>query len=356
MAESQMNASPMRAPSLHDAFTLLEGTKRWTLPGVARVTASLSSGTETMAVPDEGTETTQVSEASGEVKVALTMTTDAEWRQYQHVLTRLRRATKDGPAVFTCAHPEVRARRIKRLYFQSESLDSPYSPRDGYRVTLSFSEELKAKQKPQSVGGSDQLIIPDTPTTPAAGDQAAVKAITENTVGTPKTTRSGVNAAKAGYCSGWTWRTWTDLHGMQDDKLFGATANETEGRFRGAGQFAPWNLAAQQSLKAGDLVFYPPTKSVPQGHVGMYVGNGMVAGNNYVTYQQRGGLFANGMATGYDKAGRPVDARGLVSIGQLGTPSGIGKAQKVQQTGRVQGPAAPLPAQRPSTTVPSPRR
>ena len=369
MAEdtSQMNASPMRAPALHDTFTLIDGTKQWPLPGLARVTASLNANTDTMALPGEGEETAQVSEAAGEVKVTLIMTGDEEWRAYQHVLTRLRRGTQDGPAVFTCAHPEVRARRIKKLYFQTESLDAAYSAKDGYKVTLTFKEQVKVKApvKPASdlsfLNGYDAFSNPPPGTNPAGvsglstSQQRTYLSAVSNLSGVPGVTRSGVNASKPGMCSGWTWKAWTEANGMADNKLFGGSAVDTEARFKAAGRHIPWSLAAQQSLKAGDLVFYGATKNNPFGHVGVADGNGNVLGNNYVTYAERGGLFVNGRPTGYDKQGRPVDARGTVPIGRLGNPSGIGKAAPVSNVGVVQGPAAPLPQQRPSATPLKPR-
>ena len=350
----------MRAGALHDTFELLDGNKRWTLPGIARVSAGLSSNVDTMSTPGDADQTSQVNEAAGQVQVQLTMWTHEQWEKYQHVLARLRNGTKDGPAVFTCAHPEVRARRIKRLYFKSEDA-SPYSPREGYKVTLTFTEQLKSKQKVASAGGGlDFLASYDafggsgggTPST--SEGQAIYQAAVAHATSAPKPTGNGVSNAYPGYCSAWTRLVWQETHGG-DRSLFGGSAVETEGRFKKAGQYITWTLAAQQSLRAGDLVFYPPTKKIPAGHVGIYDGNGGVLGNNFVTYKQRGGLFdASGKPTGRDAHGKPVDARGTVPIGNLGTPSGIGKPVKVQRQ-TLQGPAAPLPAARPSANVPGPR-
>lgn len=354
-----MSSSPMRAATLHDTFELLDGSKRWTLPGIARVTASLSSSVDTMPTPGDEDQVAQTNEAGGEVRVQLTMTDDAQWVQYQHVLNRLRKGTQDGPAVFTCAHPEVRARRIKRLYFKTEEAQ-PYSPKDGYRASLTFSEQVKAKQAVTNANG-DSIEYLDglggggsgAGQTSAEGQKIHEVAVA-HTVNPAKPTGNGVLSSYPGYCSAWTRLVWQETHGG-DRSLFGGTASETESRFKKAGQHITWTLAAQQSLQAGDLVFYPPTKKIPAGHVGIYDGNGGVLGNNFVTYKQRGGLFdASGKPTGRDAQGRPVDARGTVPIGDLGTPSGIGKPTKVGRP-TLQGPAAPLPATRPSANVPGPR-
>ncbi|MDV6376365.1 hypothetical protein [Deinococcus arenicola] len=359
-------SSPMRAGPLHDAFTLLDGTKRWVLPGAARVTVSISAANDVMSVPGDDDEVAQVQEAGGEVKVQLTMWEHEQWTQYQHVLTRLRRGTKDGAAVFTCAHPEVRARRIRQLYFVSEE-GTPYSPKDGYRVTLSFSEKVKAKQAVSNANGDDLSFLtgydtfsgggggPVAAAASSAEGQALLDAALKNTVGKPRPLGNGRDNDWPGMCSAWTRQSWQDTHGG-DRKLFGESAVATERNFKTAGQYLPWTLAAQQSLSAGDLVFYGATKSNPYGHVGISDGKGGVLGNNFVTYAQRGGVFdSTGKPTGYDRAGKKVDARGLVPIGQLGTPSGIGKPSKVAAGPRLQGPAAPLPQNRPSTQIPGPR-
>jgi len=351
--------SPMRGHAAHDTFTLLDGSKEWKLPGTARVTASLSANTDEASVPGGTDEVSQLQEASGTVRVTLTMTTHEEWTQYRHVLGRLRRGTGDGPAVFTCAHPEVRTRGIKRLYFQEEQAD-PYSARAGYTVTLTFKEKIK---KPQAVANTDDGTAYDYLVPPPAGDAPATtkegaamaSAAATALVSTPKSAGNGKTTADAGYCSAWTRAVWQDTHGG-DRTLFGGSAVETEGRFRKAGQYIPWTLQAQKNLQAGDLVFYGNDPS-GFGHVGVYDGKGGVMGNNLVSYKDRGGLFDGaGRPTGYDAQGRKVDARGTVPIGSLGTPTGIGKPTKVSAaTPVVQGPAAPLPPGRPSATVPGPR-
>lgn len=367
----ELNASPMRAPGLHDTFSLIDGSKTIVFPGIARVTASLAPNLDKVDVPGEGEEQANKSEASGELKVSLIMTTDEQWRQYQGILTVLRVNSTGAPAVFQCSHPEARTRRIKRLYFQNEQLDAPYSPKDGYRVTLTFVERLRKKQEVKiTVNSGSSLSTGQAGANGGFGSAGSMsdkeKAVQDsalrNLVGPPGTTRSGVNASFPGYCSGWTWKAYTEALGKDQGKLFGATANETEGRFRAAKQFMPYSLSAQQNLQPGDLVFYPPTKSVPQGHVGIYMGmkDGVpqVAGNNYITYQKRGGVFANGRATGYDRNGRPVDARGVEPMMSLGRPSGFGKPDKTPAYGTQQGPALPgtppkpkpVPANAPSRT------
>ncbi len=74
-----------------------------------------------------------------------------------------------------------------------------------------------------------------------------------------------------------------------------------------------------QDLRPGDTVFYTENG---QNHVGIYVGGGMVRGNNRVTYQQNGGKF--------DSDGRPISSGinpvGNVAINSLGKVSGYARA------------------------------
>ncbi|WP_075830187.1 phage tail tape measure protein, partial [Deinococcus marmoris] len=71
-----------------------------------------------------------------------------------------------------------------------------------------------------------------------------------------------------------------------------------------------------KDLQKGDVVFYTENG---QNHTGIYIGDGMVRGNNRVTYAANGGKF--------DKYGNPtspgVNPVGDVAIGKLGTPNWI---------------------------------
>lgn len=363
-------SSPIAQPGLHNTFVLLNGSKRIVLPGTARVTAGLGANLDTQDTAGGGNSQTQLNEATGEVTVQLTMTEHAEWLKYRDVLALLRRGTAaGGMAIFTCAHPEVTSRRIKRLYFNSEQAQ-PYSPKSGYIVSLTFKEQLKAKATVTAVDDGSGLVIPGagadippagsaaTPTTPegqrivtTALAMAAAKPI-------PVPGTGGKNTSSAGLCSAFDREVWMATHNG-DRSLFGSSANETEARFKAAGMSIPWNAAAQASLQAGDQVFYGNDPS-GYGHVGVYDGKGGVIGNNLVTYKQRGGLFDGaGRPTGYNAAGRPVDARGTVPLGDLGTPTSVGKptAKMVPKT-LIQGPPAPVrttrPPTAPSNNVPKP--
>jgi hypothetical protein len=342
--------SPFRNPGAHDQFTLYDGAKQVPFPGVARVTAGLTANSDTQAIPGGGTVTAQLNDASGEVQVQLTFWTDEQWVTYQSRLKVLRTGSKAGPANFICAHPEVRARRIQKIYFDNERMEA-YNPRDGYRVTLTFKEKLKVPVAPPA-SGDDGLsgtpvitvtVIPTTSgasvkTTPAGAKVLAAAITNEFSTPRPSRDRSGTTAS-GGYCS--TFARYVGVDAGLSDSLFGGSANETENRFRAAKMTIPWSAAAQQQLQAGDFVFYGNDPS-GFGHVGIYDGKGGVISNSLVTYQARHGkLDAAGRPTGYDAQGRPVDARDTVPLSQLGTPTSIGKPTKV--TGPlIQGPAAPL--------------
>ncbi|THF70506.1 hypothetical protein E7T06_07315 [Deinococcus sp. Arct2-2] len=354
--------SPMNAPGLHDSFVLLDGAKRRPLPGVARVTVGLAANIDTQQPAGDSTAVTQLSESTAEVTVQLTMWTHAQWMAYQSLLQVFRRGTKTGPAVFTTAHPEVTARRVKRLYFVSEQ-GEPYNPAVGYKVSIKFSEKLKEKSATQSVGTSEGSIDnavgvdPSTGNTPANSEAGArvVAAARANGAGTPAAkTRNGVNdISEGGYCS--AWQRVVGTQAGFPATLYGETALQTEAQFRAAKLSEPWSSASQGQLQVGSQIFYGNDPS-DSGHVGTYVGmradgTPMVLSNNLVTYQARGGIIdrATGRATGYDSAGKKVDARGEVPLLGLGTPTSV--APPPGQPVRVrQGPVAPAPTRSGATT------
>lgn len=348
--------SPMRAPGLHDTLVLLDGSKRWPVPGVSRVTVTLAANVDTQATPGAGTAATQLNEATADIEVQVQMWTHEQWTAYQSLLTVLRRGTKAGPAVFTSAHPEITARRVKRLYFVSET-PQPYSPATGYRTSLKFSERLKDKAQATAIGG-EQLVIPGatggtvggTPaaTASTAKGQAVAQAAAQTLIGPPAPADGGrANTAMPGYCSAWV-RVAATKAGM-DPKLFGASALATEGNFKRAGLSQPWNADSLRTLEPGDIVFWANDPS-GFGHTGIVVGrdkDGMplIAGNNLVTAKQTGGK----------------DARGIVRLDQLSTansqPTSVGKPGGVPKAPVVQGPAYPVgvPGFAPSNNVPGPR-
>ncbi|GGR00318.1 hypothetical protein [Deinococcus ruber] len=370
--------SPMNAPSLHDNFVLLDGAKRRPLPGAARVTVGLTANVDTQQPAADSTEVTQITEATAEITVQLLMWTHEQWMAYQSLLAVFRAGTKTGPAVFTTTHPEVRARRVKRLYFISEQSE-PYSPATGYRASIKFSEKLANKSSTQSLGTTTASVDtalgvstnPETAATPAAtaaGQKMRDAAIANGPGTKPALTRDGVHdVSEAGYCSSWE-RVVGAAAGL-DPSLYGASAKETEGRFVVAKMSIPWSSAVQGQLQVGDQIFYGNDPS-GLGHVGTYIGNRadgtpLVMSNNYVTYKARGGLFdAAGRATGYDASGKKVDARGTVPLtgpAGLGQPTSVGKPFKV--TAVKAGPSQPvspvktvppLPALRPSLSIPAP--
>lgn len=364
---TQTMSSPMYSPETHDTLVLLEGANRWVVPGVSRVTVGLDAHTDEMDTPGEGKSAVQLNEATAEVSVAVTMWTHDQWTIYQALLGRLRMGMKDGPAVFTSAHPEIRARRVKRLYFVSEQAE-PYSPKTGYQVKLTFKEKLKEKTKVKNLDDKSELVVPGvTPTgslTAGPAASAAGKAVQDaalaGVVGAPSPADGGrASTATPGYCSA-SVRVAGTKAGM-DPKLFGASALQTEGNFRRAGLSVPVGPDTLRTLQAGDTVFWGNDPS-GYGHVGIVVGrdkDGMplIAGNNLVTYRKKGGRF--------DSSGRPIDrgidARGVVRMDELSSrnsqPTSVGRPGgfPASTAPRVQGPAAPaLPPNRPSQNIPLP--
>lgn len=349
-------SNPMTTPHLHDRLVLLDGGKRWEVPGASQVKVTLQSNVDELEAPADGKQVVQLMEASADVEVDVTMWTAQQWDQYQHLLAHLRRGTKAGPAVFTSAHPELTARRVKRLYFISEA-NQPYSPKTGYRVTLKFKEKLKDKTRTQAVQDGGEVTVPPNPRGggPAAGnakEAAVAQAALATTIAPPAPADGGrANTAQPGYCSA-SVRVAATAAGV-DPKLFGGTANATQANFARAGLTEPWNENSRRNLKPGQLVFFK--EPAGSGHVGVVTGfspsgEPLVTGNNYVTYAQRGGTF--------DAGGRPVnqniDARGTVPIGRLGQPVSVGYPGGRPSGPRAEGPAAPLPPSRPSLKIAPP--
>ncbi|TXH44677.1 MAG: hypothetical protein E6Q97_32365, partial [Desulfurellales bacterium] len=110
----------------------------------------------------------------------------------------------------------------------------------------------------------------------------------------------------SGWCSKWVREVLKKAVGVESQKLFGSTAIATERNFAQAGYSMKATIGNMQQLKPGDLVFYAGDKS-GAGHVGVYAGNGQVAGNNQID----------------GKDGR--DARGLRGLYELGTPTSIAR-------------------------------
>lgn len=345
-----MSSSPMTAAKLHDNLVLLADGKRWPVPGASMVTVTLSANTDSQDLPADGKAVTQLNEAAGEVSVKVTMWKAEQWDAYQSLLAHLRRGTKDGPAVFTSTHPEIRGRRIKRLYFVSEE-GGGYSPKGGYSATLKFSEKLKEKDKAAAVGDTGTLNVPGAPGgagsggnggSPTEAESKVLKAAVANLSNQPRPSRDGrSNSATPGNCS--VWARWTGADAGVPDKLFGASAMATQALFRGAGMWGPWDLNSQKNLRAGQFVFFP--EPVGLGHIGVVMGfdkDGMplVAGNSYATA----------------KFGSGKDARGIVRMNQLGVPTGVGYPGGAPSGPKIFGPTAPLPQNMPSSNVQPPTR
>lgn len=363
-----MSSSPMTAAKLHDNLVLLDGGKRWPVPGAARVKVELKANSDTQTLPAQGNEVTQLHEATADVEVEVVMWKAAQWDQYQHLLAHLRRGRKDGPAVFTSAHPELAARKVKRLYFVSES-GGEYSPKGVYKVTLKFSEKLKEKDKAQALGDTP-LVIPGqggsgtgapgnwgSGQTTATG-QAVADAMLRSLAAPPvRVGNNGETTATPGFCSA-SVRVAATAAGMPRE-MFGNSALATEANANRMGLGRPWQPGVTQ---IGDQIAFAKDPS-GYGHIGTVVGfdkkDGMplIAGNNLATYVQKGGRF--------DSAGRPIDrnidSRGIVRLDQLTTP-------KSQPTSIIRpggwaspakpapiGPVAPIPTGMPSQNVQPPK-
>ncbi|MCP2015613.1 hypothetical protein L1280_002781 [Deinococcus sp. HSC-46F16] len=130
------------------------------------------------------------------------------------------------------------------------------------------------------------------------------------------------------YCAQWVRDTLGDAApGMrsQIDKLFqsnpgknGPNAVSAYQNFRAAGLTRQYTSLAD--LKPGDTVFYADGG---QNHVGVYVGDGLVRGNNRVTFQQNGGKLD---AKGNPVPGSTANPVGNVGINQLGHVTAIVRA------------------------------
>ncbi|WP_019584668.1 phage tail tape measure protein [Deinococcus apachensis] len=102
-----------------------------------------------------------------------------------------------------------------------------------------------------------------------------------------------------------------------------------------------------QDLKPGDTVFYTENG---QNHVGIYIGGGMVRGNNRVTYQENGGRFGpGGVRSGEALDAGRVNPVGNVAIDRLGRVTGYVSASDL---GRAAGVTEGRPTPRPTTPPP----
>lgn len=125
-------------------------------------------------------------------------------------------------------------------------------------------------------------------------------------------------------------------------------ANDAANGMKAAGIYQKFNNKAE--LKPGDTVFY---EDGGFGHVGIYIGNGMVRGNNRVTYAQNGGPV--------DSKGNPLDYSGKynpvgdVALERLGRVTGYASAEAIAKYLKMPTTAsqpAPRPSQ-PAITTPA---
>lgn len=155
------------------------------------------------------------------------------------------------------------------------------------------------------------------------------------------------------YCAQWTRLTLGNADKRAQayiDKLFSGdvdkdgqtTAKDYALKAKAAGLLRTYS--SPKDLQPGDVVFYTENG---QNHSGIYIGGGMLRGNNRVTYAERGGKF--------DAKGNPIsrgiDPVGDVAIDRLGTAnsyirtSDLGRAAGVtERDPRLAGPAGAAPA------------
>lgn len=143
--------------------------------------------------------------------------------------------------------------------------------------------------------------------------------------------KTGVQTADmvVNYCAQWVRLTLGKADKRVEplvNKLFQADRNkdgQTDARDAALGAKEAGLLrqySGLQDLKPGDTVFYTEGG---QNHAGLYIGNGMVRGNNRVTYQQNGGRFGpGGIASGAALDAGKVNPVGNVSISALGRVTG----------------------------------
>lgn len=160
------------------------------------------------------------------------------------------------------------------------------------------------------------------------------------------------------YCLRWVRDTLGDaqpaLRGAIDKLMQANPERRPDGTYIPTARSAARNMEAAglmrtytgtQNLKPGDTVFYTDGG---QNHVGIYIGDGQVRGNNLVTFKTNGGKF--------DARGNPIqgtaDPVGNVGINQLGRVSGYVSTadleaylrQKPVSTAVAGSPTTPPPA------------
>ena len=102
-------------------------------------------------------------------------------------------------------------------------------------------------------------------------------------------------------------------------------AQDAAAGVKAAGLFRDFRSVAD--LKPGDTVFYTDGG---QNHAGIYLGDGMVRGNNRVTYQENGGRFGpGGITSGVALDAGKVNPVGTVAMTRLGRVTGYMSATEL---------------------------
>lgn len=223
--------------------------------------------------------------------------------------------------------PEQRrrlAQALEGVKGQIAALDAKIAEARAYQT------QVRAEQFGPTLGPS--LADRNAPPPPATNDTNS--SVYQSTVAMQAAIRrTGVKTADAvvDYCAQWVRLTLgnadkkiapiiNQLFQADANKDGRVTANDAAQNVRNAGLMR--SFTGLKDLMPGDTVFYEDGGA---GHVGIYIGGGMVRGNNRVTYAQNGGKF--------DAAGNPiskgVNPVGSVGINQLGTVTGFARSSEL---------------------------
>ena len=337
--------SPMSTPNVFDRLVLVYTGGRVVLPGVPMVKVTRETRDEALQTAGvSGEVVSHYGDDTATITVDFTFWSAEQYREFVALLKVLRIRAGQKPQVYAVVHPILQAHGIRKARFVKLK-DDGHSAMNGYKVQLEFTEFYAPKSgnvvpvASEADTSTAVGVSPDTQTALAA--QAAGRKLTaaQYVAGIknagPKGKAvfqsalqflvDGKGVSTPGNCSAWAGEVYQAAFPGAGRALFATTnAKDTSALFAKAGLAKTFNEVGYSGLKAGDLVFYDQDRS-GQGHVGVYDGRGGVVGNNLVTYRQNGGQFAGGVATGYDKTGKAVDARGVQPIDSLGTPTRVGR-------------------------------
>ncbi len=148
------------------------------------------------------------------------------------------------------------------------------------------------------------------------GNQEIVDAANESLSGPYNTVfRTGFEGAPF-YCERWTSQVMSTTSFSQEfGQHHARSAIKTGLNFKNSKTSSAWNdFGRYEDLQAGDIIYWN-YGSGGSGHVGIYIGNDEVAGNNLVSYGKSKKTDARGVESIYSLGGKPS---GFVRFGQGG--------------------------------------